>query len=267
MAKSRLVTLMTDFGTRDYYVGAMKGVILRNCPAARIVDICHDLPAQNVVAAAYALAYAVPEYPDETLHVVVVDPGVGTDRRILAARFGEQTVLAPDNGVLSVLKNHLPLREIVSVRNPRYVPPTPKLGTFHGRDIFAPVAAHLLNGVAVAALGPPCDSFSVLDLPEPVSAGGEVTGTVLYADHFGNLVSNIPSDLLTQLAADVTEICVEVSGQHVGRLLPSYGFAPAGEPLAVINSMGLLEVSVNQGSAADRFAAGFGDRVRVTRNR
>lgn len=267
MARTKLVTLLTDFGTADGYVGAMKGVILRNAPGATVVDIAHDVPPQNVVAAAHTAAAAIPFFPEGTIHAVVVDPGVGSDRNILAARVGGQVVLAPDNGVLSVLTSLRTPEEIVSLRNPRYVPASGASRTFHGRDIFAPVAAHLLNGVALGSLGPPPDTVTVLDLPVPSVSHHRIDGQVLYDDRFGNLITNIPHQLLTEPFPDLSVTRVWLGDSLIGPVLPSYSFTAADQAVALVNSMGALEIAVNQGSAADRFGAEFGTPVAVTLRR
>jgi hypothetical protein len=264
MAKRQLVTLLTDFGTADGYVGAMKGVILRNAPSATVVDLAHDLPPQNVVAAAHAVAASVPFFPEGTIHVVVIDPGVGSDRSILGTRVDGQVILAPDNGVLSVLTAAHAPEQIVSLRNPRYVPASTASRTFHGRDIFAPVAAHLAGGVSLDDLGPPPDTVTVLDLPVPSVTQQRIDGHVLYADRFGNLITNVPGHLLTEPFPDLSVTRVWLGERLIGPVLPSYSFTSDDQALAMVNSMGSLEIAVNQGSAADRFGAEFGAPVAVT---
>lgn len=264
MARTKLVTLLTDFGTADGYVGAMKGVILANAPGATVVDIAHDVPPQNVVAAAHAAAAAIPFFPEGTIHAVVVDPGVGSDRNILAARVDGQIILAPDNGVLSVLTSHHPAEQIVSLRNPRYVAAAGASRTFHGRDIFAPVAAHLVNGVAMSSLGPPPNTVTVLDLPVPSVTQHRIDGQVLYADRFGNLITNIPAPLLTEPFPDLSVTRVWLGERLIGSVLPSYSFTADDQAVALVNSIGSLEIAVNRGSAADRFGAEFGAPVAVT---
>ncbi|MFW6133255.1 MAG: SAM hydrolase/SAM-dependent halogenase family protein, partial [Planctomycetota bacterium] len=234
MPRQQLVTLLTDFSTRDPYVAAMKGTLLRHCPRARIVDITHDIPPQDVLAAAFVLAEASRSFPDGTLHVVVVDPGVGTDRRILAGDLGGQKFLCPDNGVMSFVAASREQRELVVVSNTRYVP-EPASRTFHGRDIFAPVAAAILNGVDLARLGPRPKAFTMLDVPRPSvqpvrpygrpdgrgeapapdASGEELVGQVLYVDHFGNLVSNLPLAHVEQWCEDLDALRVTCAGRDV----------------------------------------------------
>ncbi|HUS48501.1 MAG TPA: SAM-dependent chlorinase/fluorinase [Phycisphaerae bacterium] len=263
MAKQRLVTLLTDFGTRDPYVAAMKGVILSACPHAQVVDISHDIPPQDVLAAAVVLAQATRYFPPDTLHVVVVDPSVGTNRRILAGRFGGQVFLFPDNGVITFVAESTPAEALVSVSNTTYLPPRPPSMTFHGRDIFAPVAGHILNGVPLSRLGPQPQKYELLDIPAPAERQGGLVGEVIYVDRFGNMVSNVSDEALGRWCKDPAAVRVVCAGRNVGPLQGTYAFAGVGEPLALFNSMGLLEVAVNRGRACDVLRAGVGCEVRL----
>lgn len=265
MAKQAIVTLTTDFGLQDPYVAAMKGVILSACPRAQIVDISHGVNAQDVLAGAMVLAQAVPYFPPETLHVVVVDPGVGTDRRILAGRFGDQTLLFPDNGVITFLAEKLPLEAIAVVRNTAYLPADTPSATFHGRDIFAPLAGHLLNGVDLRKLGPAPETYKLLDLPVAQETADAITGQVIYVDHFGNLVSNIPAEMVMRKWGAIDGLGIWCAGRAVGKVQGAYGFAAVGEALAIFNSMGLVEVAINRGRASDALAAAVGAPVEVAR--
>jgi len=266
MAKQRLVTLLTDFGTRDPYVAAMKGVILSRCPQAQVVDISHDIPPQDVLAGAVVLGQTARYFPPGTLHVAVIDPGVGTDRRILAGRFGGQTFLFPDNGVITFVAESMPTEALVSVSNTRFLPPRPPSATFHGRDVFAPVAAHILNGVPLGQLGPQPGTYELLDIPVPVEREGVLVGRVIYVDRFGNLVSNISGQILQGWCVDLAGFRVICAGRDVGPLQGTYAFAGVGEPLALLNSMGILEIAVNRGRACDVLNAGVGAEVRLIRN-
>jgi hypothetical protein len=263
MAKRRLMTLLTDFGTRDPYVAAMKGVVLQGCPAAEFVDISHDVPPHDVLAAALILGHSAPFFPPDTLHVVVVDPEVGTRRWILAGRFGGQTFLFPDNGVISVVSAKMPLEALAIVRSTQHLPGLRPSATFHGRDIFAPVAAMILNGLDIHRLGPPPDTYKLLDIPVPSRHGEGVTGQVIYVDRFGNLISNIPERIVRE-RFDPDLVRVTCAGRDVGALHVSYGFVPKGAPLALLNSMGLVEVAVNQGRACETFNAGVGAEVTIS---
>lgn len=263
MAKTqrKIVTLLTDFGTADPYVGAMKGVLL-GTPDVEIVDICHEVPAHGIAAAAFVLAHAAPYFPPGTVHVVVVDPGVGSERRILAGVFGEHTYLFPDNGVITYVAQSLPLRALAIVRNSRYIPGGAS-ATFHGRDIFAPVAGHLLAGVPPRDLGPQPDRYKLLDIPEPAHGEGSILGAVLYVDRFGNLITNIARDMLLARNWDPARLRVLCAGRDAGMLQGTYCGVPSGAPLALVNSMRLIEVAVNGGRACDVFNASPGTPVEV----
>jgi S-adenosylmethionine hydrolase len=263
-ARPSLVTLLTDFGLRDPYPAAMKGVILRTCPAARIVDISHGVPAHDVLAGALVLAQAAPYFPPGTVHVVVVDPGVGTDRSVLVARFGGQLYVFPDNGVITLVAERVPLEELVTVRHlERLVRPGASM-TFHGRDIFAPLAGQILNGLDIRTLGPQPPSYKLLELPAWQQTPGEIVGEVVYVDSFGNLVTNIPADAVRARWAELRRVRGSCAGRDVGPLRETYAQAEAGETLILFNSMGMVEVAVNRGRAADVLNAGVGTVVRLT---
>lgn len=263
MARNTLVTLLTDFGTRDPYVAAIKGVILSRCRYAQIVDISHDLPPGDIPAAAFVLAQACTTFPPDTLHVVVVDPGVGTQRRILAGQFGGQLFLFPDNGVITFVAQAMPMEALHTVRNTQYVPAAGVSMTFHGRDIFAPVAAEILGGLEIRRLGPTPQAYKLLDLPLPRQADGRLVGQVVYVDRFGNLISNISQRMLTGPLGELDLLEISCGGRTVGPLIGTYGFGSPGQALALINSMGLVEVAVNQGRACDVLQLGVGAEVAV----
>jgi len=264
MARQRLITLLTDFGTSDHYVAAMKGVMLSVAPGAALVDITHDIPPGDILAGAFVLAQALPYFPPGTVHCVVVDPTVGTDRRALAAVFGGQTVVFPDNGVITFVNRSRPLEAIAVIRDEAYFLSPALSSTFHGRDMFAPVAAHLAAGLDVGRLGPQPENMTLLELPEPQRQGrAEVLGQVLHVDRFGNLISNIPAAMLDSASVGDGPWEVFCGDRSVGPLRPTYAFAEPGQPLALVNSMGLVEVAVNGGSAAEELGAGVGTAVRV----
>ncbi len=264
MAKQHLATLLTDFGSRDAYVAAMKGVILSACPRARIVDLSHDVPAHDVLAGAFVLDGAAPYFPPGTVHVVVVDPGVGTDRSILVGRFDRRTYLFPDNGVITLIADRGPAEELVVVRNPNYLPSRPASTTFHGRDVFAPLAAELLKGLDIRRLGPRPDTYRLLDLPACEETPAEIVGQVVYVDTFGNLVSNIREEHVRRRWMDLETVRGSCAGRDVGPLRGAYGFAEEGEAVLLFNSMGRVEVAVNRGRACDHFHAGIGTVIRLT---
>jgi hypothetical protein len=263
MPRLFLVTLLTDFGARDPYAGAVKGAILRHCPQAQIVDISHDVPAHDILSGAFVLAHAAGHFPPGTLHLAVVDPGVGADRRILAAQFGGQTFLFPDNGIITLVAEAMPLEAIATVTNTAYLPPASASRTFHGRDIFAPLAGQILNGLDIRSLGPPPGTFKMLNLPSPRGSGQGVVGQVIYVDRFGNLVSNIPASLVRQTWPDTDRLHVRCAGRDVGPLRGTYDLAAEGELLAVLNSMDLVEVAANRARACDLLQAGPTSEVRI----
>jgi len=262
MARQQIATLTTDFGMQGPYVGAMKGVILQICPQAQIIDITHDIPSHDLLAAAFVLAQSLSYYPPGTVHVVVVDPGVGTDRAILAADYADQIVIFPDNGVITLVERLLPLKEIRVCCNTQYVP-SEVSGTFHGRDIMAPLAGRILNGLSISVLGPRPGTYKLFDLPEPTAEEDRITGQVMQIDKFGNLMTNIPGPLLRQVAGRLDAVRTTCGDKDAGPLARSYGFVEPGTPLVVFNSMDMVEVAVNQGRADEFFDAEVGTQVVV----
>ncbi len=262
-ARGRIISLLTDFGEDSPYAGAMKGVILQICPKAQIVDISHAIPHFDVRYAAYVLAESAPFFPPGSIHLAVVDPGVGTERRPIVAETKHYLFVGPDNGLLSIAAGRDGVVSAWEIQNPRYV--LDKLSrTFHGRDIFAPVAAHLANGVPLEDIGRRLDSFEVLQLAEPRLEGDELLGEVLFVDPFGNLVTNITRSKLMELPRhrDAFAVCVGDTIKEI-RLLSTYGEAKPGAPLILPGSSGLLEIAVNRGSAAEFFHATLGAPVRL----
>ena len=263
----RLITLTTDFGLEDAYVGVMKGVILGINPAATIVDLCHAIPPQDVQAAAFLLHTAWPYFPPATIHVVVVDPGVGSQRRAIAVDVGAATFVAPDNGVLSYVLAEAAEKNTLAVHltNRRYW--LSKISaTFHGRDIFAPVAAHLSLGVPLADLGEPLPigELVTLSLPRPArQSNGVWVGHVVHVDHFGNLVT----DLEAEAIGDAQAVVIEVGGRRIVGLRRTYAEGSPGEPMALIGSSGRLEIAVPGGQAARGLKVQIGDQVRLYRTK
>ena len=257
------ITLLTDFGPADPYVAAMKGVALGVNPEVLLVDISHEVAPHDIVGAAYLLAWSFAYFPPRTVHVAVVDPGVGSERRILAAEVHGQFLMAPDNGLLSVAIKQSPPTRLISVTNAAYFR-HPVSMTFHGRDIFAPVAAHLSLGVDLGQMGRPVHDPILLDEAQPHEVGGALEGTVVHVDRFGNLVTNIPGSAIrdrdTERAARAR---VRVAGGERLPLVATYSDVAAGAACALVGSTGHVEVSVNGGSAADRFGVARGARVTV----
>lgn len=264
MPRSAVVTLLTDFGTADGFVAAMKGVILSIAPEARVIDAGHDIAPGDVEAGAWVLDQYFSLYPEGTVHVAVVDPGVGTERRALAAGLDGRYLVAPDNGIGTRIFRRAAGLECVSIENPAFLRPEISR-TFHGRDVFAPAAAHLARGVPLAELGPALAGPVRLDLPEPRKVEGEggglarLEGHVVHVDRFGNLITDIPASWLESRSWVVS--VGGVSSLPRIALRRTYGEAVRGEPVAVVGSAGTLEVAVREGSAAAVLDVGRGVRV------
>jgi len=262
-----VITLLTDYGVESTYPAQMKGVILERFPQAVIVDVSHGVPRHDVRTAAFMLASAAPAFPEGTIHVAVVDPQVGSQRRILAAEAGGFIYLAPDNSLLTVVTHGGLLQasgagpvRIISVENRSFFR-TEVSSTFHGRDIFAPVAAAIAGGVNIDDLGPPVADIERFDLPMPEQEGSRINGRVLYVDTFGNLTTNISGAMLAR--CDGGRLEVRVLGAVIRGLSRAYSDVPAGALLAYVGSAGLLEIGVNRQSAATRLGAGVGTPVSV----
>ncbi len=243
-----ILTLTTDFGTSDHYVGVMKGVILSICPQARIVDICHHVAPFEIGEGAYTIAQSYAYFPKKTVHVVVVDPGVGTARRPILVEAAEQYFVAPDNGVLSMVYAREKHR-VRLIENSRYFH-KPVSGTFHGRDIFSPVAAHVAAGVAPSEIGKPIQDYLRPEFAQPRRSGKSEaawTGCVLKIDHFGNIVTNFHVRDFPQ-----ERMVLAVGRRKISAVAGSYADGRPGEPFVIVGSSGYLEVSVNRGSAAQQ---------------
>ena len=264
MSPLRVITLTTDFGEQDHYVGAMKGVILNTTPEVVLVDITHQIPPQNIRQAAYILSSAVPYFPTGSIHVAVVDPEVGTERRPLAVRTPRALYVAPDNGLLTPIYETEGVVEAVHLTNSTYWLPHVS-HTFHGRDIFAPVAAYLARGVPLNALGKPVPPENLVRLewhfPKELP-DGRIEGMVVHIDHFGNIVTNIPADML-DAPPDVWEF--EAGKHRLRGLKGAYAEVEVGEPLALIGSNRTVEFSVREGNAAALLGVRVGDKVYARR--
>jgi len=256
-----IITLTTDFGTGSPYVAALKGVILSINPAATVVDLTHTIPAQDVREAAIVLEDVADRFPEGTIHVVVVDPGVGTDRAIVYARVGRQQFIAPDNGVLSRVLARTPPDEIIRLENPDFWLEEVS-STFHGRDIMAPVAAHLSLGIDPRQLGLTHVPEGQLDWPQPVRRRDRVEGVVLRIDSFGNLVTNIAAGMLLGRPTD-GRACVVCNIYETWGIYQTYGEQPRGTLIALIGSGGSLELAIVGESAAERLGIEPGTPVVV----
>jgi len=265
-----LVTLTTDFGLADPYVAAMKGVLLGIAPDARIVDISHDIGAQNVAHAAFVFRQAFEFFPAGTIHLVVVDPGVGSRRRLIAARIAEQVVLAPDNGAITHVMQDFGAAALREIANPAWRRSVVS-ATFHGRDIFAPAAGQLAAGAPFDEIGPPIDRPVLLDLPAPSAApDGTLTGCVIHVDRFGNLITNLRRSRIESMFAPAEEgsktrpaASVHVGLESIGPIRRAYSDVAPRALLALFSSGDLLEIALRDGSAADRFKACVGAGVTV----
>ncbi len=277
-----ILTLLTDFGTEDEYVGVMKGVILSIAPGVHLVDLSHQIPPQDVRRAALLLSNAVPYFPPDTVHLAIVDPGVGTERRPLAIHTPLGMFVGPDNGLFSWVLAEVPEWVAVEIRDPAYRLPRVSF-TFHGRDIFAPAAAHLAAGVSPERLGPRVEDPVMLPLPRLEIGAGVLEGEILYADRFGNLVTSIGRLLraedalmlvpafrpgkgpLSMFSAETARVVL--AGTELRGIRRTYGEVAVGEPVALVGSSGFLEIAVRQGSAATVLGAAPGTPVKVLWNR
>jgi S-adenosylmethionine hydrolase len=261
VVRNPVVALLTDFGLRDHYVGAMKGVVLSVCPQATLVDITHHIPVHDVLAGALELAAAYRYFPPGTVFLAVVDPGVGTARRAIAAGAGGYHFVGPDNGVLSLAvadatAGHTSL--VVELRERKYARPTMS-HTFEGRDRFAPAAGWLARGVELRAFGPPVVDATILTVPGATTTRDTIEGQVIRVDHFGNLITNIDERMLPA----ATDVRVAIASREIAGTVRTYADVRAGELCALLGSTGHLEIAVRGGSAAHALSAGRGDRVTV----
>lgn len=262
MAHRPIVTLTTDFGLNDHFVGALKGVILNIVPDANIVDICHTVQAFDILDGALALAQSYSYFPPRSVHLVVVDPGVGSARRPIIATSEMHNFVAPDNGVLSLMyarEQRLSVRHITS----EHYFLQPVSNTFHGRDIFAPVAAYLAKGVDQEKFGDEVTDYVRFNAPRPKSVDANtIRGVVLRVDRFGNLITNFtPQDAPTLFQANVPPFKMAVGKREVTSMRTNYAEGAPGELFAIVGSMGFIEIAANRGSAAQTTAAGKGTEV------
>lgn len=254
-----IITLLTDFGDRDYYVGAMKGVLLRYAPGAQIIDLTHTVPPQDVLAGSFVLAHAASEFPAHTVHLAVVDPGVGTMRRALAVRGNRGTFIAPDNGLLDfVLRD--PASQARAIVHPDLRAARVSC-TFHGRDLLAPAAARLAAGFPFVTVGPVVEDAQMLPIRSATVRAGLIEGHIIHVDRFGSLITNIAA---ADLPPELDRVRVRLhAGQTAVPFCRTYADVPDGERLSLIGSAGLLEIAVRNGSAAGALRLGRGDPVQV----
>lgn len=258
-----VIALLSDFGTHDHYAGTMKGVMLGICPDATLVDITHDIAPHDVMGAALELVAAYRYFPAGTIFLAVVDPGVGSSRRGIAAEAGDYKFVAPDNGVLTAVFRDVAPKRVVELTERRYGRPTVSR-TFEGRDRFAPAAAWLAKGIQLPALGRPVADHQRIDIPASQASDDGIQGTVLRVDRFGNLVTNIDRRAFEKLAAG-GGVQIVANGHAVSRLVATYAEIQNGEVCALFGSTDHLELAANSGSAAERLALNRGAPVSVSR--
>jgi S-adenosyl-L-methionine hydrolase (adenosine-forming) len=241
-----IVTLLTDFGIQDTFSGILKGVIKTIAPHAELIDLTHQVPAQDIAAGAFALSTAYRYFPPGTIHLVVVDPGVGSDRHPVAAHIGDMIYVCPDNGLLTYVLPKNRLHEAVILDNTQYHLPDVS-NTFHGRDIFAPVAAHLANGVPLRSLGTPIYQLLRLPVTYPEVQKNIITGHIIAFDVYGNAYTDITKDLLSTWSAQ--DLQISIGDLKISSLAMSYSDVPIGSPLALFGSSGHLEIAIRNGNA------------------
>lgn len=262
MARQPIITLTTDFGLNDHFVGTIKGVITEIVPEAQIVDICHSVQAFDILDGALMIAQAYSYFPAGTVHLVVIDPGVGTARRPIIASTDRHHFVAPDNGVLSLMyarEDRLHVRHVSA--DHYYLQPISN--TFHARDMFAPVAAYLAKGVDSLKFGDEIEDFVRFNAPRPKPvAGGGLRGVVLKVDRFGNLITNITAqDAPGLFASEPPAFKLTIAKREITSLRTAYADGPPGEVFAIVGSMGYLEIAANRGSAAQTLGVGKGGEV------
>jgi S-adenosylmethionine hydrolase len=258
------ITLTTDFGLEDPFVGIMKGVILNIAPDAQIIDIFHNIKPQNVAHGAWVLQSAQPYFPDKSIHVAVVDPGVDSDRRAIAVQTGKQYFVGPDNGILTPAITSK--SKIVELTNEKYFL-QPVSASFHGRDIFAPVAGWLAKGTRLASLGKAIKDPVLLDLPQPGLVKNTLVGEIIHIDHFGNLTSNISRAMLYSFIRNHADLVLQMGRIKIQGLSNNYSCCKAGENGLIINSWDKLEIFCRDGNANQKMRAVIGKTIKITRKK
>jgi len=257
-----IITLTTDYGSHDHLVGAMKGVMLKILPEITLVDICHHVLPCDILDGALTIGMAYKYFPPKTIHLVVVDPGVGSPRRPILVSGDQHFFVAPDNGVLSMVYDKEESFTVRHITSEHYFL-RPMSNTFHGRDLFAPVAAWLAKNQQPMSFGEEIMDPVRFTLPRPRTGDGKVKGVVLKVDNFGNLITNIPADLIPQAFLPDGRCRISVGGKEVPRVTSTYAEGSPGEPVGILGSSGLLEISVNRGNASRTLGAQRGVEVVV----
>jgi S-adenosylmethionine hydrolase len=257
-----IITLTTDYGTSDNFTAVMKGVILSINPEVNIVDVTHSVLPHDILDGALAIGQSYKYFPPKTVHLVVVDPGVGTERRPILVAGDQHYFVAPDNGVLSSVYDQSESLHVWNIISEHYFR-QPVSKTFHGRDIFAPVAAWLTKSWQTASFGEPITDFIRFGIPKAKVNGNKIQGTVLRADHFGNLITNITAEDVPDLAAGSDKFKISVGNGQITKVVETFAQGAAGEAVGLIGSSGYLELSVNKGNASRTLGAGRGAEVTV----
>ena len=255
-----MITLTSDFGLKDPYVGEMKGVILTLNPKATIIDITHDIEKFNIRMAAFALASAVPYFPKDTVHLAVVDPGVGTERRAILIQTKRAYFVGPDNGILMLAAQSQGIESIIELSNPNLMLPHP-FNSFHGRDIFAPTAAYADKGVKISEFGQEIKNPAAPNFSEAQQINGALISEIIYIDGFGNIVTNITEKNMVNskiVNLRFPEVSIKV------KFGKTYADAELNKPIILVGSSGFVEIAINQGNAANKFNAKIGDKITVT---
>jgi len=260
-----IVTLLTDFGYKDGFVGVMKGVMLDINPELKIVDLSHEIKPHDIQSAAFVLGQSYAYFPENALHVVVVDPGVGTDRNIIYVEAGYYRFLAPDNGVLQYIFQWEQVYRIIAVNNNDYFLPE-QSSTFHGRDIFAPVGAQIMNGLDPKNLGDEMDAKNIILPAKPEIELDSIRGEIVYIDHFGNLITNISHELILNLLKKDEKLRIMLADQEIDEISPTFYSKPQGSLLAYLDSSEYLAFAINGQNAAEKMGISIGDRFEISTN-
>lgn len=256
-----VITLTTDFGLTDPFVGIMKGVILNLLPNARIIDITHQIEPQNIRQAALTLESAHSYFPKNTVHLVVVDPGVGSERRPIAVKTKSAVFVGPDNGVLTPAIE--PASRVYELTKSKYFLDSPS-STFHGRDVFAPASAWIAKGTSLSQMGRKISDPHILEFPQPKTDKSTITGEIIAIDRFGNLISNISEDLFLEIQTD--SMSLKIGGKHIRGLKSHYSQCKSGDVGCLINSWGKLEIFCREGNAANKLKCRVGTSLTIKKN-
>ena len=263
--RNPVIALITDFGEDDFFAASLKGVITRINPSARIIDITHRIPSFDIVAASFVLLSSYIYFPPGTVFLIVVDPEVGSSRKVLLVKTKKFFFIAPDNGVLNLALEEETVEKLIEVKNKKFFLPELS-GTFEGRDKMAPVAAWLSKGISCDEFGTEVKQYKKLKSQKPVLKGKEVIGQIVYIDKFGNLITNIPGQMLDSLRAKSRKArpSLHVKGVEVGSFVQNYSKAKKGELVFLIDSLWMVEIAAREASAAKKLKAKTGDEVRIS---